>query len=217
MLKIFAYQGRVLLSDLYLRVSTKCFLENIYVLYSILSTILLNILLNILLYILLYILRPYKGTPTMITLQYLKELGTFTLDLIFQVKQGEKLQYLDLRGVGNELYMYRYNDINMLGTIGVTNPLSDTEIISINSRNESKLSIINLNFVEYKNNLKQYTDVSFEEDFFAVSTALSDSEIIELYLVRTVQDMLISTYSTDRIVINTELLHEYYTVVKPNE
>ena len=209
MLKIFAYQGRVLLSDLYLRVSTKCFLENIYVLYSILSTILLNIL--------LYILRPNKGTPTMITLQYLKELGTFTLDLIFQVKQGEKLPYLDLRGVGNELYMYRYNDINMLGTIGVTNPLSDTEIISINSRNESKLSIINLNFVEYKNNLKQYTDVSFEEDFFSLSTALSDSDIIELYLVRTVQDMLISTYCTDRIVINTQLLHEYYTVVKNNE
>lgn len=153
----------------------------------------------------------------MITLQYLKELGTFTLDLIFQVKQGEKLPYLDLRGVGNELYMYRYNDINMLGTIGVTNPLSDTEIISINSRNESKLSIINLNFVEYKNNLKQYTDVSFEEDFFSLSTALSDSDIIELYLVRTVQDMLISTYCTDRIVINTQLLHEYYTVVKPNE
>lgn len=153
----------------------------------------------------------------MITLQYLKELGTFTLDLIFQVRQGEKLPYLDLRGVGNELYMYRYNDINMLGTIGVTNPLSDTEIISINSRNESKLSIINLNFVEYKNNLKQYTDVSFEEDFFSLSTALSDSDIIELYLVRTVQDMLISTYCTDRIVINTQLLHEYYTVVKPNE
>lgn len=101
----------------------------------------------------------------MITLQYLQELGTFTLELIDNLKQEKELSLLSIRTVQNDLYMYRYNDMIMLGTLGISNPLSDAEIKSIIKQHRTKLCFIKIDLIEYNNNLKKYKDTSVEEDF----------------------------------------------------
>lgn len=147
----------------------------------------------------------------MITLQYLQELGTFTLELIDDLKSGTKIGSLEQRNVANYYSSYHYNNNKLLFLLReCSDGLKDKEVISVNHRSGQKLTLIKYDLIDYKLDLKKYSTVSFEEDWFALSTALQDEEIIELYLAHLVHDIIESTCSTDRILFNAPLLHEYY-------
>ena len=149
----------------------------------------------------------------MITLEYLQELGKFTLHLIKDLKVKKELQNLENRFMDNDVSLYRYKDINMLGYVTEINPMSDIDFVLL-AIIRNGAAVTSLKFIiPYYSNLNNYKDISFEEDFFALITALSDSEMIELYLLRTVRNMLECTKSTDRMVINSALIHEYYQKV----
>ncbi len=149
----------------------------------------------------------------MITLEYLQELGKFTLDLIKDLKVKKELPHLENRFMDNDVSLYRYKEKNMLGYVTENNPMSDNEFVLLAKiRNEAAVTSLKF-IIPYYSNLNNYKDISFEEDFFALITALSDSEMIELYLLRTVRNMLECTKSTDRMVINSALIHEYYQKV----
>ena len=154
----------------------------------------------------------------MITLEYLEELGKFTLDLIENLKEKNPLPGLWQRNLySGNIYSYNYHKDKLLFIIHKNSSLSTEEIIRIN-RGPDKLTFVTYNLTVYISNLEKYIDNTrtmysteqFKEDWFSLSTVLSDDEILEFYLGTYVQDMLLSTCSTQRILLNTSLIHVYY-------
>lgn len=145
----------------------------------------------------------------MITLQYLQELGTFTLDLIQKLQSSTNIDSLEYR-FNDYFSSYHYDYIKFLFLLRSSYKLTDKEAISVNKRSGHKLTFVKHNLIDYVLELENYSSESFKEDWFALSTVLTDEEIIELYLVHTVQNMLISTSSTERVLFNASLIQEYF-------
>lgn len=152
----------------------------------------------------------------MITLQYLQELGNYTLLLYKDLKEGisqPEIIYSDRSFIHSYRYLYK----NLIYFITTESPLTDKDIIYSNNQ-YGKMSFLKDTFIVYALDIERYRNVSFEHDWFSLSTVLSDSELVELYLCNVLQGMLKDEFDCGaRILINATLMHEYYSKVIKNE
>ncbi len=145
----------------------------------------------------------------MITLEYLEELGKFTVDLIENLKvQTSNSKLRNTIVIVNDSGI-RFTVFEKIAVYIISENLDESFVISVNQRT-AKLTFVKVDSIISCAPLKKYSTESLEEDWFSLMTVLSDEELIEMYLLRTVQDMMINTNSNLRILLNPHQIHEYY-------
>lgn len=138
--------------------------------------------------------------------EYLDKFGKFVLELIDDLGLKKDKYALRLR-TGVDFNSYRYMGVALIWLIddpGIDDNLVLQQSIGLGTTFVSTLRI------QYVQRLKEYQSCT-DEDFFSLSTVLSDSELVELYVTRDIQMHLKNKRLWfSRIVLNVPLMQRYY-------